>query len=100
MKRERRKFTAKFKTMVALEAIREQQSLPELASRFNIHPTQISNWDRAFLEGPEHVFAKNSSKDKKSEKELDQLYQKIGKLEVEKDFLKKSLGEICPIKNE
>ena len=94
MKRERRKFTAKFKTMVALEAIREQQSLPVLASRFNIHPTQISNWKRAFLEGAEHVFANNSSKDKKSKKELDQLYQKIGKLEVEKDFLKKSLGEI------
>lgn len=52
----RRKFTAKFKTKAVIEALKEKSSLAELAQRFNIHPQQISNWKREFLNGTEDVF--------------------------------------------
>ena len=90
MKRTRRKFTAEFKAKVALEAIKERQTLNELAKRFEIHPNQISQWKREFLEKSAGLF--NGEKDTVSnEEQVDKLYRKIGELEVENDFLKKSL---------
>src|SRR5699024_619219 len=94
MKRTRRKFTPKFKTKVVLEALKERQTLSELAERFELHPNQITTWKKEFLNNAEEAFTKKSSKKDSSEKEIDKLYQKIGQLEIEKDFLKKSLGEI------
>lgn len=96
MKRTRRKFTAKFKTQVVLEALKERQTLSEIAERFDIHPNQITTWKKEFLSNAEEAFTKKSSKRKSSQKdvEIEKLYQKIDILEVEKDFLKKSLGEI------
>lgn len=52
MKKSRRKFTDAFKAKVAIEALRERETLSELAQRFEIHPNQISIWKRAFLEQP------------------------------------------------
>lgn len=94
MKRKRRRFSTKFKTKVAIEALKERQTLSELAERFELHPNQISTWKKEFLNNAEEAFTKKSSKKNDTEKELEKLYQKIGKLEVEKDFLKKNLGEI------
>lgn len=94
MKRKRRKFSVKFKTKVALAALKEHQTLSELAERFELHPNQIRTWKREFLNNAEEAFTKKSNKKNNAEKEMEKLYQKIGKLEVEKDFLKKSLGEI------
>lgn len=94
MKRTRRKFTAKFKTQVVLEAIKERHTLSELAERFELHPNQITTWKKEFLNNAEVAFTKKSSKKDSTKEEIERLYQKIGRLEVEKDFLKKSLGEI------
>lgn len=91
MKRTKRKFTKAFKVKVAVEAIKERETLSELANRFDLHPNQISQWKREFLNNAEKVFEGKPSKEKDSDQELGQLYQKIGKLEVENDFLKKSL---------
>ena len=60
MKRSRRKFTAEFKAKVALEAIKEQKSLSELAEQFELHPNLISLWKREFLENASNVFSKNN----------------------------------------
>ena len=91
MKRSRRKFTSAFKVRVALEAIKERETLQQLAKRFELHPNQISQWKREFLENADKAFG-GDSKGKPDEKEdVEKLYQKIGKLEVENDFLKKSL---------
>lgn len=90
MRRKRRKFSSKFKAKVALEAIKERQTLSELAEKYELHPNQITAWKKEFLSNAEEVFAKKSSKKNNTERELAQLYQKIGQLEIEKDFLKKA----------
>lgn len=88
----RRKFTAKFKTKVVLEALKERHSLAELAQKYQIHPTQISGWKRDFLSGAESVFEKGKTdKRSESEKKNDQLLKTIGQLKVENDFLKDAL---------
>mgnify|MGYP001599245455 CR=1 FL=1 len=94
MKRERRKFSAAFKAKVALEAIKEKDTIQHLASKFELHPNQISAWKKEFLEAAEGVFSKTQDSDKSAdEQEKDQLYSKIGRLQTEVDFLKKVLGK-------
>jgi transposase len=91
MKRSRRKFTATFKVKVALEAVKERETLQELAKRFELHPNQISQWKREFMENAEKAFDGDTTTTGDEKEDVDKLYQKIGKLEVENDFLKKSL---------
>ena len=94
MRRKRREFSSKFKAKVALEAIKERHTLSELAEKYELHPNQITAWKKEFLNNAEEIFAKKTSKKNDTDRELAKLYQKIGQLEIEKDFLKKSLGEI------
>ncbi len=91
MKRIRRKFTAKFKAIVAIEAFKERQSLTELATRFEIHPNQISKWKREFLDNADRAFDAADAGDTDPSVNVDSLYSQIGQLKVENDFLKKSL---------
>jgi transposase len=86
MKKERRKFSAGFKAKVAIEAIKEQQTVHELAAKYEVHPTQINTWKREFLANAESVFSKDHAvtKDESKEKEL---YSKIGELQIQVDFL-------------
>lgn len=87
----RRKFTSKFKTKVALEALKERSSLSELSKKYNLHAQQISTWKREFMDGAEGVF-KSTTKSKKTESEekQDELLKIIGSQKVEIDFLKKT----------
>ena len=94
MRKERRKFSAAFKTKVALEAIKEKETLQQLASKFEVHANQITQWKREFLESAEDIFSKKKSDEKfNDEKEKDVLYNKTGRLQTEIDFLKKVLGK-------
>jgi len=88
----RRKFTAAFKTKVVLEALKERQSLADLAQKYELQPTQISAWKREFLDGASEVFEKGK-KSKKSEAELEKerLLKTIGQQKIELDFLKDAL---------
>ena len=88
----RRNFTAKFKTKVVLEALKEQKTLAQIAQQYTLAPTQISKWKREFLLSAENVFA-GGVKSQKSELETerDTLLKTIGELKVENDFLKKTM---------
>jgi len=92
MKKERRKHSAAFKFKVVLEALRERESLSALAAKFDIHPQQITDWKRAFMEQGDQVFnGQAESNDKDTDQKISQLYEQIGMLKVENDFLKKKL---------
>ena len=95
MSKKRKQFQASFKSRVVLEALKEQQTLSELASRFEIHPNQISNWKRQAKEQLPDIFKKGviEKTEKKHEELTDRLYKRIGQLEVELDWLKKKIGE-------
>ena len=92
MKKTRRKFSTKFKSRVALEAVKERESLAELAKRFDLHPNQISVWKREFMEGAQNAFAMKSPSEECTV-DTEKFYQRIGELEMEKEFLKKKLKE-------
>lgn len=94
MKRERRKFSASFKTKVVLEALKERETIQQLAAKFELHPNQISQWKSEFLSSADQVFGSSKEEDKAdAEAEKDALYNKIGRLQTEIDFLKKVLGK-------
>ncbi len=88
----KKQYTKEFKSKVALEAIKEEKTLSEIASNFKIHPNMISNWKKQLLNGMPDIFErpnKKSDEQRKIEKEKDLLYKNIGELKVENDFLKK-----------
>lgn len=91
-KRPRRNHSPAFKAKVAVEALKDGQTLVELAERFQVHPNQITEWKRQLLERAEEVF----SKDKKAEDgpDVKELHAKIGQLAMENDFLSHALGRI------
>lgn len=89
-RRKRRTFTAKFKTRVALEAIKERKTLSALASEYDITPAQITSWKKQLLESLPEVFGSDAASLQKQHEQLtDQLYRKIGELEMELDWLQK-----------
>lgn len=91
MKKTRRKFSATFKAKVAIESIKERYSLAELSKKFEVHPNQISKWKQEFLDNASSVFDSNTEGPEESGPDADKLYAKIGELQLENDFLKKSL---------
>lgn len=93
MKTQRKRYTAEFKAKIALEAIKGQRTINEIATRYELHPVQVSQWKRQALEQLPQIFSDGRVRKEKSEEELrDQLYQQIGQLKVELDWLKKRSG--------
>ncbi len=94
MKQKRRKFSGAFKAKVAIEALKERESMAELSKRFEVHPNMISKWKQEFVERSSELFDKKSGSETEAEVDPNKLYAKIGQLEIENDFLKKSLKKI------
>lgn len=89
----RRRFDGSFKARVALEAIRGERTVTEIAAVYGVHPNQISTWKRQALDELPKIFSGRYEKKEMQGKELiDQLYQQIGQLKVELDWLKKKAG--------
>lgn len=82
-----------FKEKVAIEAIKEAETPGQLGSRFAVHPIQVGVWKKAALSAIHQFFTQGKAKAKKEkEDETGELYKKIGKLEIENDFLKRKVG--------
>ena len=92
-KQSRRKFSADFKAKVALEAIKNQQTLAELAVKFDVNPVMISKWKAECIENMAAAFEKKGSAEKESV-DSQELYAQIGQLKVENEFLKKSFKRL------
>ena len=89
MSKKRRKFSSGFKAKVVLEALKERQTLQDLASKYDLHSSQIVNWKKEFLANASEVFEAKTS-NKKEEAGTEQLYNKIGHMQMQIDFLKKN----------
>lgn len=89
----RRKFDSTFKARVAVEALKERETLSELAVKFDLRPMQIAQWKQEFLANSSIVFDGKAG-EKENEEDVAKFYHKIGELEMEKDFLKKSLRRL------
>ena len=93
MARQRRRFSAEFKSKVALEAVRGQKTLAELAGEYEVHANQITQWKKQLLESLPEVFGRRREQGAARQEELtSRLYQQIGQLKVELDWLKKKSG--------
>ena len=93
MARKRRRFTAEFKKKVALEALRERDTVQAIASRHEVHPNQVSAWKRQAVEGLDEVFSSSGSKGGgEREATIRELHAKIGELTVERDFFLRGLA--------
>ena len=88
----RRRFTADFKAKVALEALRGDKTIQEIAARHKVHPNQVSAWKRQAMDGLGAVFSNGAERARGDhETEVRDLHAKIGELTVERDFLAKGL---------
>lgn len=92
---QRKRYSAELKTKVALEAIRGQKTSNEIASEYGVHPTPIAQWKKQALDELPHIFSTRASEREKTDETLiANLYQQIGQLKVELDWLKKKSGSL------
>ena len=92
-RRQRRKFSSDFKSKVAIAAIKENETLATLSSQFDVHSNQILKRKKEFLDNCSMAFEKKDEFED-LEKDRDKLLRKVGELQMDNDFLKKSLGKL------
>jgi transposase-like protein len=94
MTRKRRQYSDQFKFKVALEAIKGLETTNELASRFQVHPNQVRNWKKKLAEEGSMVFERKSGKQQDLSTDEAELYEQIGRLKMELEWLKKKVTSI------
>ncbi len=88
----RKQYSPKFKARVAVEAIRGEKTLSQLGSQFKVHPIQIAKWRKTALDQLPELFVDGRTRKVSGEAESNALYEEIGRLKVELDWLKKKVG--------
>jgi len=92
MTKTRKRYSSEFKAKVALEAIKDQKTLTELSNQFQLHPNQITRWKKQLLDEAHNIFLIKPNNSQQQQQQLEaQLYQQIGQLAVELNWLKKKL---------
>lgn len=92
--KQKRKFSSDFKAKVAIEALKEHLTIEDICKKYDLHPTQVNNWKKAFKENASLIFETESkSKPEKTDDLIQQLYAQIGELKVANDWLKKSFHD-------
>ena len=91
MSKKRTQYPPEFKAKVALAALRNEQTMAELAGHYGLHPAMITQWKKALVEGASQLFGKGHKKHQQAEAEVDEIYRQIARLKVERDFLSKNL---------
>jgi putative transposase len=93
MSAQRKRHSAAFKARVALEAARQTRTIAELAKAFQVHPVQISQWKKQLLDGAESLFRDGRRREQEDSQALQaELFERIGRLNMEVEWLKKSNG--------
>ena len=92
MIKKRKQYSPQFKAKVALAALKNEESTAELAAKYEVHPTMITNWKRELSQGAAELFDRGQKTKKQHDNTVDELYRQIGQLKVENDFLAKGLG--------
>jgi len=88
----RKSYSPEFKAKVAIEAIKGEKTISQIASEFGVHPILVTKWKKQFLENSHKVFSSEGNKEKELQETIDELYRQIGQLKVERDFLSRKLG--------
>lgn len=95
-KRKRRSFDPNFKAKLALEALKERETVAQIAARYEVHPTQITKWKKTAVSGAPSLFERGIvNSNTQDETLISSLYEEIGRLKVELDWLKKKSEFIC-----
>ncbi len=90
MRKTRKRFDVGFKSKVAMEAVKGEKTLAEIASHYGVHPNQVTQWKKRLQEGIPQLFGKKEDRSQRAKDELiDELYRQIGQLKVELDWVKK-----------
>jgi transposase-like protein len=97
MATKRKQYTAAFKAQVALAALKGDKTINELAGHFGVHPTLIQDWKKLLLHGAEQVFANGvkANTTVHAEAQKAELFEQIGRLKMELEWLKKKVGPVC-----
>ncbi len=94
MKNKRRTHKPEFKAKVALAAIQGELTMAEMVKKFEVQPTQITQWKKQLLEGAGNIFGRHTKRDEASQETIQELHAKIGQLTMENDFLERGLTKI------
>lgn len=90
----RKYHSAEFKSKVAIEAIQQKETINQIASKYEIHPNLVTTWKSQFLENAVDAFSRKHKKPNADEPSVDELYQEIGKLKIQLDWIKKKYEAI------
>ena len=95
MRRPRRNHSSAFKARVALEALKGEKTVAEIAKQYEVHPNPVTSWKKELLDGVAVVFGGDPGESPRDREKLQELHAKIGELTVERDFLAHALGRVA-----